>query len=172
MTITAVALIGQGSNSGGIRPSRKIELYEGGDRPVFMLDRLSGNFRVDPYRNLRLWPTRESALDELIFMILYISEVREIMHFMEVAGLHERVLQNRTINMYEDFGDQQRADLYKLVKENSTFSKIMLSVFDGSILLETLAHLEDYQCEIEVQQTVYRKDFARLTADFVVTGSL
>jgi hypothetical protein len=169
--VTSITLIGRSHpNDGGLNPFARVDLVEG-DRPVFIFQKMV-NTTCIPFRTFKLWPTLEYMLDDLIFMILYLFETPVLVNFMEMKGLHQRCVQSKKINMFDDFSDEDRMELYRLVKANSDFSKIAICLFEDSSLKDSIKNLEAYDCDVEVLSTYFRREFSHWQNRQIIRGSL
>jgi hypothetical protein len=131
---TAQVLIGECELcNGGIIPEYQLFLSED-DVPVLIL-------REVHRENEWLWfPGKESILDDI---------------FMMISGVIFQEIELKTLerlSLLEAYTEKERFDYYQMVQEKSRHwnKKIIVNLFQNSILGNHLEHLKDYGCNIEV----------------------
>jgi len=167
--ITALIFIGQSHpNDGGLRPSIFIQLDEG-CRPCFIFSQLAGGQTAPAFKMI---PTIEFMLDDLILMIAYaLIKVPEIVAAVNLFT-SENITARRHLEMYTDLTEQQRLDLYALLKSNKDLPKIGICLFKGSSLENCIDHLNNYSMECEVSQSVFVRSFSSWGKTWETSGVL
>ena len=76
------------------------------------------------------------------------------------------------IEMYSDFDDSQREQLYQKCRLTKEFPMLILSVFTGSSILNQLPILEKYKMDIEVCRVSYSRLYSEWIGETRIEGSL
>ena len=139
---TAQVLIGRNDlGNGGFIPEHQIFLSED-QRPVLILSEIHKD-------NEWIWfPGKESLMDDIFLMI---SSV--IFRETELKELEK-------LSLLESYTERERHDYYERVQEKSGWwnKKVIINLFNDSILKDQIHHLEDYSCNLELTTTRYLKE--------------
>jgi len=168
-TITAQILIGSvHQNHGGIQPNYKLLLSEN-SRPCWVLSPENGT-RSGRSSQIKWIPTVEKMLEDAFLMVaVHVLKNKEIV---ESAGEFCKSSSLESLELYEDFSEQQREELYAKCRHIKDFPKFIISVFKGSTIEGQLKVIESYQMNIEVCKSVFCREFSNWTNSVQVFGSL
>lgn len=165
-TFSAQFLIGSPHPySGGIIPDYRIYLSEN-SRPALVLKKESEG------SSLKTWvPTLERTLEDALLMIsAYVLQDEEILKGFE--GLLEK---KDFIELYEDLKVEKINELYninkKVIKKYGNL-KVIISIFEDSLIRSQIPVLKDYQVELEVCVPVYSAFFSPMEKEMKFRGSL
>lgn len=159
--VTSLIHVGHGhSNDGGLRLIKSIQLEEG-SRP---------SFSILPSKRVVYIPTVENMLDDLIFMI----SVEVALHPLAIQLLDEHLIATknaekgsvrvvRHIEMYRDFHDSERIKIYSALKSISDLPKIVLCLFKGSTLYESVKNIRNYDLEFEVCESTMGRQYSNFS---------
>lgn len=167
--VTALIFVGHSHpNDGGLRPSILIQLEEG-DRPCYSFRKLGSS---SPAPTLKLVPTVECMLDDLILLIAYaLVKVPTVVTMMNQL-VESSVLSRDQIEMYTDLTNDQRSKLYEILKTNQDLPKIGICLFEGSSLKHCIKHLNQYAMECEVSQSIFVRSWSAWDRGWSSSGSL
>ncbi len=149
-TITAQIMIGgKHPNDGGISPAYTMYLYEG-SRAAWQLKK-EGDLSQEV-----VWiPTVENMLEDALLLIALYVERDEAMVALVESKLGRSL--PRRLEVYQEFDDATRAELYQICRSRLFGSKLILSVLTGSHLLLNLDPLKWYHAEMEVCLPMYTR---------------
>lgn len=172
-TFTAQILVGQSHtyDSGIINISHTLYLSEN-SRPAWVLSP-TDLFKHDkqPGQKQIIWiPTLEHMLEDALVMAgLYILKDEQLV---AMADRFFKDPDKDFIELYDEIKPEHLQKMYQRARSIESSHKILLSVFQGSSLVSHLPVLENYQNDIEVCQSVYRKEFSAWSRQFEVRGEL
>lgn len=152
--ITAQILVGNGhpEHGGIINVTHTIFLSEN-DRPSWILQALE-----QPERKMIWLPTEEGMLEDAIVMAgIYILKDREIML---MADRYIKSESKNYIQLKKDISPENLHKLYERARQIQTDAKFAVHVYAGSSIQQQLDILKDYDFDLEVCQSVYRKQFS------------
>jgi len=165
-TFSAQFLIGNSHPySGGIIPNYRIYLSEN-SRPALVLKKENEDL------SLKTWvPTLESTLEDALLMIsAYVLQDEEIL-----AGFEGLLEKKDYIELYEDLKVVKINNLYninkKVIKKYDNL-KVIISIFEDSLIRSQIPVLKDYQVELEVCVPVYSALFSPMEKEMKFRGSL
>lgn len=141
-TTTATILIGSAHpNDSGIEVKYIIELTEG-SRPALILTDKDSNAEKKV-----LIPTIENMLDDVYFMIA--------VYLFGLKVSKKAIPANTIISMYDLFDKDERAELYKNVKNQmESFNlKLTFNLYQNSTLLNFIDKIKDYPLDYEITTT-------------------
>ncbi|OLO26769.1 hypothetical protein BTR23_22040 [Alkalihalophilus pseudofirmus] len=171
-TFTCQILIGQkhSYDSGIINISHTLYLSEN-SRPAWILsptEKINANKQI---QQKTTWiPTLENMLEDALVMIgLYVLKDEQLI---ALANQYFKFPNKNFIELYNDVSSEGLQELYKQARKIESSHKILLSVFQGSSILNQLPVLKNYQNDIEVCQSIFTKEFSLWTRKFEETGRL
>ena len=170
-TLTTQILVGSPHPyHGGINPTHYLFLSEN-DRPAWILV----NQNVFPTRQRGypkiIWiPTVENMLEDALLMIaIHVCKNREVV---ELAQSFSDKIQANRVEMYRDFEESQRKQLYQKCKVITDFPKIIISTFRDSSIEMQLSVLKQYRMDVEVCRVSYSRLYSPWEEDTLIEGSL
>lgn len=171
-TFTSQILIGQKhSYDGGIiNISHTLYLSEN-DRPAWILTP-TDPFHANKETQLKVtWiPTLENMLEDALVMIgLYVLKDKELI---ALANQYFQDPNQDFIELYDDIKPEDLQKLYERARTIESSHKVILSVFQGSSILNQLSVLKNYQNDIEVCKSIYTKEFSLWSRRYEENGDL
>ena len=76
------------------------------------------------------------------------------------------------LELYEEFKDSQRQQLYEKCRQMSQFPKVIISVFQSSTIQMQLKIIEQYQMDVEVCYPIYSRLYSIWTQQQQLQGNL
>ena len=155
-TLTAQILIGRSHhNHDGINPTHYLFLSEN-DRPAWILvDQNVFNGEPTGHSKIIWIPTIENMLEDALLMIaIHVCKNRDLITY--AKGFSDRIQTDR-IEMYTEFEESQRKQLYQRCKAITDFPKVIVSVFKGSTIEKQLPLMEHYKMDVEVCRVNYSR---------------
>ena len=153
-TLTAQIIVGRGHpNDDGIIPTHQIFLSEN-SRPAWVLkpeNTLSARM-VGP-RKVVWIPTLENMLEDALLMVA--------IHIVRDEGVVRLAKQfcadfdATRLQLYDDFNEEQRKELYLKCRKVSDYPKLIVSTFKRSHIENQLSILREYSMDIEVCPSIY-----------------
>jgi len=153
----------------GIKPTHYLFLSEEG---ISSLTLVSENLYTNEATfTKKVWnPTLENTLEDAFLMIaLYVLKDEEITNY---ARDWFKDSSKNNISMYNDIDKENRLKLYELSRNIYSSLKIVVTIMDGSSILNQLKIIEDYQMEIEVCTTSYSKLYYSWAREKIEKGKL
>jgi hypothetical protein len=166
--VTAQILIGNPhSNDGGLRAIDKIEVSEGG-RPALTLSvRGRGEDRM-MWHTFTWIPSLEHAMDDAILMIaIHVMKIPEIL---KLVNQINPALTGRRVGVYEDISIEDRARLYRACRELEDLPKIIVTIYRGSFLKQSVSNLKHYKMDAEICVSVFCREYSNWTQKVHVYG--
>lgn len=150
-TFTAQLLVGNSHPyDGGINTITHTLYLSENSRPVWIL------LTNDGKRIMRWIPTLENMLDDGLLMIgLYVLKDEELLKMKNQYFVNERP---DYIELYSDVKPEHLVKMYSHCRQLKDSRKIMLSVFAGSSIEGRLPVLKNYQLDMEVCLSIYKKE--------------
>jgi len=171
-TFTSQILIGQKhSYDGGIINITHTLYLSENSRPAWILSPTDG-FKEKEQNPLRItWiPTLENMLEDALVMIgLYVVKDKELIR---LANQSFKQPNKDFVELYDDIQSEDLQTLYNRARMIEGSHKIILSVFQGSTILQQLPALIHYQNDIEVCKSVYKMEFSLWSRRFEESGEL
>ena len=81
-------------------------------------------------------------------------------------------IESELLELYSDFDEKQRNNLYQKCRELSEFPKLIISVFRTSSIESQLAVLEKYKMDVEVCTPIYSRLYSGWLNETRIEGSL
>lgn len=163
-TCTAFILVGEcHQNHGGILPSHRLMLSEN-SRPAWMLSSFDGESPT-------VWtPTVDDMLEDGLLMAGLL--VAQDPALVAAAAPVFRCDFKKRVEMYDDINERDRRNLYTLCRKISAPTALVVCVLEGSTIARQVGVLGDYQFDVELCPSVYRRGYSRWRNQVVVSGSL
>ena len=170
MAVTAQLLIGNPHpNDGGLNIIDRIDLSEH-DRPALTFRNIIRP-RQNPLPRRATWiPTLENMLDDALLMAAVHSFEDESVR--NLFQQYNKKFDENRLEIYRDLTAEQRINLYKKCQKIENFPKIILTIFQGSSIIDTIATLAHYKMECEVLTPIYSRTYSNWTNSMTSTGSL
>lgn len=170
-TFTAEILVGNPHpNHDGIIPSHYLFLSEN-SRPAWIMTRQNiFNDNVKGSRIITWIPTVENMLDDAILMIAI--DICKNEELLSLAKKFHPGIESDRIEMYADFEEDQRNQLYDKCSEINDFPKIIISVFKSSSIMAQLQSLDKYNLDVEVCTPSYIRLNSSWSKETYKEGSL
>ena len=171
-TITAQILVGSPHpNKDGIIPSNYLFLSEN-SAPGWVLVRENiDNEEKDIISKKIVWlPTTEKMLEDGLLMVaIHVLKNQEIL---EMANEYTSKIEAERLELYSDFDELQRNNLYQKCRILSEFPKLIISVFRNSSIERQLAVLEKYSMDVEVCTPIYSRLYSGWQNETRIAGTL
>jgi hypothetical protein len=171
-TFTAQILVGKkhSYDSGIINISHSLFLSENSS-PAWILSPLDLFEQPEQPRSRITWiPTIENMLEDALVMIgLYVLKDEKLLRMAEKHFTNPR---KDFIELYNDINQENLQELYNQTQLIKSGHKITLSVFEGSSILKQLPVLKKYQNDIEVCQSIFKKEYSPWSKQFETIGDL
>ncbi|MCL7748742.1 hypothetical protein [Halalkalibacter alkaliphilus] len=173
-TFTAQMLIGQGHTYDGgiINVNHTLYLSEN-SIPLLSLHHFSASERNTSQQEERIiWiPTLEGMLEDALLMVgLYVLKDEQLL---ELANRYFNKPKGRkAISLYDDVKAVDLQEIYECCRTIDHGQKIILSVFEGSTILNQLDVLERYPFDVEVCVTTFRRELNAWSGRKEVKGKL
>ena len=172
--VTALILVGQPHpNRGGNRAFAQIH-FEEGDRPALVLRWLCPPHSrgKEAFRKFTMIPTLDNTLDDSILMVAY-AVVRHPAVFDKLNRLtNSAPVDSHRLTMYEDFKAAGCKSIYAALRKLDDLPKVTWCLFEGSLLNNSITHLNKYKLECEVTRSVFAREYSAWTEGWNVTGGL
>lgn len=154
-TFTAQILVGQKHPyDGGITNLSHTLYLSENSRPAWILSVING----ETSQKITWIPTIEHMLEDALVMIgLYVLKDPELL---STAMRAFKDPNSEWIELYDDISPEDREALYKQARKINSTHKICLSIYQGSTLSNQLNDLAHYQNDIEVCQSIYKKEYS------------
>jgi hypothetical protein len=172
-TFTSQILVGQKHtyDSGIINITHTLYLSEN-SRPAWILtpiDELNANKQNQ--QKITWIPTLENMLEDALVMIgLYVLKDKELI---TLTNQYIKQPNNDFIELYNDVTSTDGLqELYNQARKIESSHKIILSVFQGSSIVNQLPVLKNYQNDIEVCKSIFTKEFSLWSNEFEEIGEL
>ena len=139
-------------------------LLEEGNRPAWLLGPLD-----EP--NSTVWiPTIEDMLEDGVLMAGLLVE-KDAALVAAAAGLF-RGDYARRVELYDDLREDDRHKLHGQCRKIGHSMSLLIVVLGGSTLAGQVGVLEEYGCDVELCQSVYRRAHSDWVQGVLVSGSL
>lgn len=169
-TMTAQILVGSSHpNHDGIQPTHWLFLSEN-SKSAWVLT--SQNiFEEDITTNQIIWiPSIDNMLEDAFLMIaIHIEQNPEVI---DLAKSFSKNIGAERLELYEEFKDSQRQQLYEKCRQMSQFPKVIISVFQSSTIQMQLKIIEQYQMDVEVCYPIYSRLYSIWTQQQQLQGNL
>jgi hypothetical protein len=171
-TFTCQILIGQkhSYDSGIINITHTLYLSEN-SRPAWILSP-TDEFKANKQTQQKItWiPTLENMLEDALVMIgLYVLKDKQLI---SLTNQYFKDANKDFIELYNDVKADDLQELYKQVRKIESSHKMILSVFQGSSIVNQLPVLKYYQHDIEVCKSIFSKEFSLWSRKFEEIGKL
>jgi hypothetical protein len=171
-TFTCQILIGQkhSYDSGIINITHTLYLSEN-SRPAWILSPTDefNEHKQNPQK-ITWIPTLENMLEDALVMIgLYVLKDKRLI---ALANQYFNQHNKNFIELYSDIKSEDLQKLYTQTRKIEGSHKILLSVFQGSSILQQLPVLKDYQNDIEVCKSIFTKEYSLWSKKFEEIGAL
>ena len=144
-TITAQILIGENHpNHGGIIPMGQMSFFEN-DRPMYVLSPF-GDAADD--KLIKWVPTLEHMLEDAFLMIAV--HVMEVFDLKAIAKKPRGSKRGAPFEIYESLQPETHAELLELTRLLPVFPKLVITVLEGSSLLQHLQVIKRYSMDVEL----------------------
>jgi hypothetical protein len=171
-TFTAQILVGEKNSyeSGIVNITHTLYLSENGRAAWILIPtKFFGGKEEKPHNRVVWIPTIENMLEDALVMIgLYVLKEERLISLAEQYFPQDK---KDYIELY-DIKPEHRHVLYECARSITSSHKIMLSVFQGASIFGQLPVLENYQNDIEVCRSIYRKELSVWNGQFEVDGKL
>ncbi|MCA1031177.1 hypothetical protein LCL95_09095 [Bacillus timonensis] len=159
-TFTAQILVGSKHpyDSGIATISHTLYLSEN-SRPAWILTGtdIHGS-QKQPDKKMTWIPTLKNMLEDALVMIgLYVLKDEKLL---AIANAHFKNPNSDFIELYRDIDSESLQELYKQARSIESKHKIMVTVYQGSTILNQLSVLEKYHNDVEVCQSIFKMEFS------------
>jgi hypothetical protein len=159
-TMTAQMLIGMAHPyDGGINPNYYMYLSENSvPRWTLIQENISSKYLEEKDQRIAQWiPTIENMLEDALLMIgIYIIKDESLINMAKQFFNGEIP---RTAELYEDTTTKALEMMRFRMQKLEFPSKITLSIFSGSTIMNHLKKLENYQMDMEVCVPIYLRQY-------------
>jgi hypothetical protein len=107
--------------------------------------------------------------DGLLMIAIHVLKNQKII---EMANDYSAKIESKRLELYSDFDEEQRKNLYQNCRELSEFPKLIISVFRSSSIERQLAVLEKYKMDVEVCSPIYSRLYSGWLNETRIEGSL
>ena len=171
-TLTAQMLIGHGHQGhGGFEPTH-YAFFSENDRQAWILtpQNLAGPSEAPGPSKIIWLPTQENPLEDGLLMLAVhvlkdpdvVEAVSGVFRNPDLAGLQ----------IMKGVPPSMREALYNLCRGLDYRYRVVLTVMNGSSLIEHLGRLEDYQIDFEVCVSKYSRYYSHAAGEYISRGSL
>jgi hypothetical protein len=171
-TFTSQILIGKkhSYDSGIINITHILYLSEN-SRPVWVLSPTDEFKEKEESQQKVIWiPTLENMLEDALVMIgLYVVKDKELIR---LANQSFKQPDKDFIELYDDIQSEDLQKLYHQARRIEGSHKIVVSVFQGSSIFPQLPVLREYQNDIEVCNSIFKKELSPWSRKFEESGEL
>ena len=107
--------------------------------------------------------------DGLLMVAVHVLKNQEIL---DMARDYSVNILSKRLELYSDFFEEQRNNLYQKCRELSEFPKLIISVFRSSSIEGQLVVLEKYKMDVEICTTNYSRLYSGWQNETRIEGSL
>ena len=170
-TKTAQILIGSPHpNKDGIIPSHYLFLSENSSPGWILVRENLDNEEKKEHLKIVWLPTVENMLEDGLLMVaVHVLKNQEIL---DMARNYSVNILSKRLELYSDFFEEQRNNLYQKCRELSEFPKLIISVFRSSSIEGQLVVLEKYKMDVEICTTNYSRLYSGWQNETRIEGSL
>lgn len=129
-------------------------------------------FQNDEGRERIVWiPTLEHMLEDALLMIgVYVLKDKELV---DMANRYIKKKSNRkAIGLYDDVAKDDLLRMYERARQIESGHKIIINVFEGSSIRRQLKVLEEYEFDLEVCLSSFKREYSMWSGKKEIRGLL